>query len=368
MGRNLTALKGYLNRSTPGYMIFFVTPFCACRCKMCFNMPAILNATNRQVLTLEEVEKIARNFPGLHQLNLSGGEPLSRPDLPEILRAFYERSETRFFTIPTSSSHPEKFAKAIRRILEYCPDSWVRITQSVDAVGELHDDIRQRKGLFQCVLDLNNRLDHLSKEYANLSVGLSTVYCKFNRGHNFELLDYAYRNLKFTDCGALFVRGETPEPDAKDVEGEGYVAFQRACIERRRERHPPASLANRAFTAVNHTVAEHVMDSVLNNRYRMPCQAGRRMVVMSDEGNVEPCEMLDYLIKEGTAKVSTSKLGNIRDFDYDIRQLLATHTAQQVTREIVATKCHCTFECAAAVNTIYNFRAWPQIARNFVNL
>ena len=92
------------------------------------------------------------------------------------------------------------------------------------------------------------------------------------------------------------------------------------------------------------------------------------MVVMDDEGKVQPCELLEYMIKEGTASVSTADLGNIRDFDYDIRKLLATDTARRVAREIVDTKCHCTFECATAVNTIYNYRAWPRIAKNFVKL
>ncbi len=366
--RNLTALKGYLNRSTPGYMIFFVTPFCACRCKMCFNMEAILDAKNRDVLSFDEIEKIARNFPGLHQLNFSGGEPLSRKEMPEIVKAFYDHSETRFFTIPTSSSHPNIFAPAVEKILQYCPDAWVRITQSIDAVGEAHDEIRVRKGLFECVKDMNKRLAALCEKYDNLSVGITSVYCKFTEHRSYELLDYAYENFAFTDFGALFVRGETPEKDAKDVEVAGYVEYQRACQSRRRVNGRPTGLATRAFAAVNHTVGDYVMDSVLHDRYRMPCQAGRRMVVLDDQGAVQPCEVLDYMIKQGTAKVSTANLGNIRDFDYDIRKLLATDTAKRVAKEIVDTKCHCTFECATAVNTIYNFRAWPKIAKNFVRL
>lgn len=367
-GMIATALKGYFNRSTPGYLIFFVTPFCACRCKMCFNMDAVLNAARRKVLQLDEIERIARNFPGLHQLNFSGGEPLSRPDFPEIVALFYEHSGTRFFTIPTSSSHPVPFERALKRIAESCPDAWIRVTQSLDGLGELHDEIRQRKGLFDCVVELNGRLDTLCRAYPNLSVGLTTVYCKFNRGHGFELLDFAYENLKFTDMGALFVRGSTPESNAKDVEAEGYVEYQRECIRRRRKRTGKTSLATRAFTATNQVVSELVTDSVLHDRYVMPCQAGRRMVVLDDEGNVEPCEMLGFMIQEGTARIQDSHLGNIRDFDYDIRQVMATDKAKELARQIVKTKCHCSFECALAVSTIYNVRTWPRIAKNFVFL
>jgi MoaA/NifB/PqqE/SkfB family radical SAM enzyme len=238
----------------------------------------------------------------------------------------------------------------------------------VDGVGQLHDDIRQRKGLFECVVDLNGRLDRLCKEFVNLSVGLTTVYCKYNQGGNYELLDYAYKRLAFTDMGALFVRGATSEDGAKDVDAEGYIEYQNECIRRRRQREVHTTMASRAFAAVNHTVVQYVMEAVRTPRYVMPCHAGRRMVVLSDEGDVEPCELLQYMIQEGTAQVSTAKLGNIRDFDYDIRKLLATTLAQDVAHEIVSSKCHCTFECATAVNVIYNLRAWPRVLKNFVHL
>lgn len=367
-GQITTALKGYLNRSTPGYMIFFVTPFCPCRCKMCFNMDAILNAGHRQVLTLEEIEKIAKNWPGLHQLNFSGGDPLVRKDFPEVVKAFYDYSGTRMFTIPTSSSFPEKYAAAVRKCLEYCPDAWIRVNQSVDAVGEEHDEIRQRKGLFQNVLEMNSRLHELTQEFSHLSVSLATVYCKFNEEGAYELLDYAYENLKFTDMGALFVRGETPDKSAKNVEADGYSAYAKEAMRRRRAAEKNNGLVTRAFTAVNQTVQQYVAITAKTNKYIMPCQAGRRMVVLDDQGEVQPCEMLDYMIKEGTAQVSTANLGNMRDYDYDIRKILATPLANQVAKEIVDTKCRCTFECAMAVNTIYNFRAWPRAAMNFLRL
>ncbi len=367
MSQLTTALKGYFDRSTPGYMVFFVTPFCACRCKMCFNMDAILNAAKRDVLSLDEIEKIAKQWTGLHQLNFSGGEPLSRKDFTEIVQLFYTHSGTRGFTIPTSSSHPDSFEPKIRAICEACPDAMIRITQSLDGIGEVHNEIRQRPGLFDCVVDMNGRLKKLCDEFDNLSVGITTVYCKFNRDHTDELLEYAYDNLAFTDMGTLFVRGETPQPGAKDVEGEGYIEYQKKCMSRRRaEGKNVGGLSNRAFTAVGHTVADYVMESVRNDEYIMPCQAGRHMVVLDDEGNVQPCEMLEYMIGEGTASVSTADLGNIRDFDYDIRGLMATDTAKQVAKEIVSTKCHCTYECAWSVNAIYNRQAWPRVLKNFI--
>lgn len=368
-GRILTAMRGYLNRSTPGYLIFFVTPFCPCRCKMCFNMDAILNAGKRDVLTYSEIERIARNFPGLHQINFSGGDPLVRKDFPEIVKLFYDHSGTRFFTVPTSSAFPDRYADAIRKCLVYCPDAWIRVTQSIDGVGSLHDEIRQRKGLFSSVIDLNQRLEQLAAEFHNLSVGIATVYCKYNETQSYDLLDYAYQKLEFADMSALYVRGKAPEEEAKDIQAEGYVSYQKECIRRRLSRPGvKRGLATRAFSAVNLTVNQYVMRAATTGNYIMPCHAGRRMIVMDDEGRVEPCEVLSYMIEEGVTSISSSRLGNIRDFGYDIRKLLATPHARDVARQIVDKKCHCTFECAMALNSIYNFRAWPRVVYNFVRL
>jgi MoaA/NifB/PqqE/SkfB family radical SAM enzyme len=368
VGRTATILQGYLDRSTPGYLIFFVTPVCDCRCKMCFYLDAIEDAKNRDVLTLEEIERITQNLPGLHQVNFSGGEPFLRKDFPQVPALFYTNSGTRAFTCPTNSSHPEWIENGVRHICSTCPDAWLRITQSIDAVGEKHDEIRQKKNLFPSVLETNERLAKLTREFPNLSVGINTVYSHYNQDDAYELLEFAYENLEFTDYGAGFVRGEVKYKEAKDVEVDSYARFQQECIRRRREKDTVNGLANRLFAAVNHTVADYVMTTAVEDRYVTPCQAGRRMAVINDEGDVLPCEILQEKINEGVSALPTARLGNLRDYDYDIRAILATEYAQEVVDDIVQNKCYCTFECAMGVNVLYNPSAWPRVAKNFVSL
>lgn len=365
-GRYTTALRGYLNRQTPGYMIFFVTPFCNCRCKMCFNMDAILNAGKRNVLSLDEIEKFARNFPGLHHINYSGGEPLLRPDFPEVSEAFYRHAGTRFFTCPTNSSFPEKSAAQVEAMCRKCPDAWIRITQSLDGVGAVHDEIRGRQGLFEEVVEMNARLAELQQRYKNLSVGISMVMCTYNRGHEYDVLDYVYDNLSFTDFGALYVRGETYDDDAKEIDADEYAKFQEACRKKNLAHHPVRGFAGRAFAAIKMTSASLLTEVVQEDRYVTPCTAGKRMVVMDDQGRIEPCEMLQPLINEGKVDLETAEMGNIRDYDYDIRKLLSTSHCQQMTDYITREKCYCSFECAMAVNVLYSMELWPRVMHNFL--
>jgi MoaA/NifB/PqqE/SkfB family radical SAM enzyme len=367
-GRLLTALRGYLDRSTPGYLIFFVTPVCDCRCRMCFYLDAIENAKNRNVLTFEEVERIAKKWPGLHQINFSGGEPFLRKDFPDIPALFYKHSGTRGITCPTNSSHPEWIERGVRRICETCPDAWIRITQSIDAYGEKHDAIRQKKGLFEKVVETNERLARLTEEFPNFSMGINTVFSFYNQNDAYELADFVYDHLKFTDYACGFVRGDVQDEEAKQVETGAYEAFQTELIRRRRAKGGTRGLTTRAFTAVNHTVLDYVMQTVRHHEYIMPCQAGRRMMVINDEGDVMPCEILNEKIRNGESKLDTPVIANMRDMNYDIRKILASDRAHAAVTDIVQGKCHCTFECAWAVNVIYSPRAWPRVFKNFIRV
>jgi len=208
----------------------------------------------------------------------------------------------------------------------------------------------------------------VTERYPNLSVGIATVVSKFNRDNVYELLDFVYDNMQFTDYGALFVRGQPRDPHARDVEAAHYKKFMKACMQRARERDRRKNLTSRVFTAINHTGIQLIMTTLIEDRFIMPCKAGRRMVVMDDEGNIAPCEILQDYVKLGKIDLETARLGNIREFDYDIRKLLATDHARKVVRAIVDQKCYCSFECAWAVNILYSPAAWPQVARNYLRL
>ncbi len=364
--RYVTALRGYFDRRTPGYLIFFVTPYCNCRCKMCFNAEAIANAKNRRVLRLDEIETFARNFPGLHHVNLSGGEPFLRADFDAIPPLFYEHSGARFFTCATNSSIPESVERMVASICRRCPDAWLRITQSLDGIGPLHDEIRGRSGLFECVMEVNRRLDALCRQLPNLSVGVSMVLSKFNQEHAREIVEYAFDKMAFSDFGVLYVRGETQDPAAHDVKRGTYTEAQQLVARKMSAAGAPHSFSGRLFRAINRTSTQMLEQAVETGAYLTPCLAGRRMVVMDDEGNVEPCEMLRVMLREKKGRLNDASFGNIRDYEYDIRAMLATPHAREILDYIVNTKCHCTFECAMAVNVLYTPRLWGRVAKNLL--
>ena len=363
--RLLTLTRGYLNRSTPGYLIFFVTPLCDCRCPMCFNRKVVDFPGGRKTLTLEEVEKIALNFPGLHHLNFSGGEPFLRPDFRKIPRLFYTHSGTRMFAIPTNSSRPGVIVESSREICTGCPDAWIRITQSLDGIGADHDRIRGKAGLFECVVELNRSLHELRREFPNLSNGIAMVMSKYNEGKEYDILDYVYAHLQFDDFGALYVRGDTHDPAAREVGAKAYADFVRACRERAVKTQRTSGMTGRLFSAINAVSTDLLIRTVCEDRFMTYCRAGRNMVVMDDEGTVSPCEILQYYIDIGRAELDTAAFGNMRSHDYDIRKVLGTKHAEKIIDYIEKSRCYCTFECAMSVNVLYSPHLWPHILRYF---
>ena len=92
---------------------------------------------------------------------------------------------------------------------------------------------------------------------------------------------------------------------------------------------------------------------------KMPfvCQAGASLIEMNEYGELFPCETLDTLIKdEETLRpvdFNESWMGNVRDHNYDIRQVMDTAQARRVTSFIQKEGCACTFECAIGASLVF---------------
>ncbi len=85
-----TLARAALLQDAPVYVQFYITARCNLTCKQCNIIYA--NSDVREC-TLDEIKRIADNFAqmGVAMVLLTGGEPFTRQDLPEIIRAFESR-------------------------------------------------------------------------------------------------------------------------------------------------------------------------------------------------------------------------------------------------------------------------------------
>ena len=71
-------------------------------------------------------------------------------------------------------------------------------------------------------------------------------------------------------------------------------------------------------------------------------------------GDVYPCEVLN------------KSLGNLRDYNYDLKKLWQDKAAEETREFISKTNCHCEYECAMSVNILSNPKYLPAVFAGLV--
>src|SRR2546421_11991577 len=83
-----------------GTAIFFITSRCNAFCKTCFYHEELNRPGD---MTFEQIEKVSRTMPPVTDLWLSGGEPMLRRDLTEIINTFIVNNGVNRVIIPTNA-------------------------------------------------------------------------------------------------------------------------------------------------------------------------------------------------------------------------------------------------------------------------
>ena len=79
-----------------------------------------------------------------------------------------------------------------------------------------------------------------------------------------------------------------------------------------------------------------------------PCLAGGRFVEIFPDGMVRGCEVEKLW--------DVSKIGSVNENNLDIVDVVKSNEAKKFQK--IAKKCTCTFECANAINTVYDPKHW----------
>ena len=96
-----------------------------------------------------------------------------------------------------------------------------------------------------------------------------------------------------------------------------------------------------------------IKQTIERQKQVLPCKAGEKSIVISSEGDVFPCEMLNR------------SFGNVRDYDYDVRKILFSDNARKIKSFIRNKKCFCTWECIIPLNIIFNIKSYPTLFKDF---
>jgi MoaA/NifB/PqqE/SkfB family radical SAM enzyme len=92
----------------------------------------------------------------LRHINISGGEPFLRSDLPDIVRVVAERNPQAHILVSSNGFQPSRTVDSVRRMLQYHKRLGVGI--SIDGIGAMHDTIRGIPGTFVKATETVRRL------------------------------------------------------------------------------------------------------------------------------------------------------------------------------------------------------------------
>ncbi len=329
---------------TPVYVILYLTARCNMRCPMCFYLDEIKDP-DKEEMALPELEKIARSLKRLVQLSLTGGEPFLRQDIPQVVDMFARHNDVKYVTIPTNGSLSDRVVETVERLVVDHKDTHFRIPVSLDGFPEDHDEIRGARS-FQKAEETLARLARLRRRVDNLTVDINTCYSALNQGKMDGFVDFVADRFDVDNHTITYVRGNADE-ETKKASAEEYI---RLVEDLRRRRSPRES---RPFSSFLRAVMDYQRDiirwTLREDRMYVPCAAGKKMIVITERGEVLPCEIL------------SGKLGNLKTHDYDLRKILDSTEARSLVKWIRESKCHCTFECALATSIIYHPVSYPRI-------
>ncbi len=327
----------------PVHLTYFVTDACDSHCGYCFYRGS--RVSGEKILAAAEVEKVARSFSSpLLWLLLSGGEPLLHPEIEEICASFYRHTRPVFLVIPTNCLRPEAIAASLERISSASPLSTVVAKLSLDGWGEEHDRLRGVPGNFEHFLRTGLALADVKRRRANLVIGVNTVILPQNQ---FRLEDLRRRvaELGWVDYHNFsLVRGAGVDARWKNIDVEQYRRF---ATQIRKERFQGGKLFDGArFKVVQDSRQREMVYRVLKKgRKQLACYAGRLNLVMTETGDIHPCEMISW------------KLGNVREAGYNLKAIINGPEARKCRRAIAAglKDCdRCTNECYLITNILFN--------------
>ena len=206
----------------PLYVVFFVTERCTASCGHCL---LGRRECERDELSLDEIERWARNMPEFYFFLPTGGEPFMRGDLPGIVRLFVQHCSVRNVGIPTNGSLTDDTVAAVERILSENPKIDFAVDVSLDARGPDHDAIRNTPGLFDKATATYRALDSIAEVNPRFNLNVAVTISRANQETAPDFLDYLVNELKVKNINHLLVRGNPRDPAARDVDVGRYREF-----------------------------------------------------------------------------------------------------------------------------------------------
>jgi sulfatase maturation enzyme AslB (radical SAM superfamily) len=283
-----TLIASKLGPIRPTVLIYNCTWVCDARCEMCSNWK---HGDRKSDMTLDQLEP-AMNHPfwaHIENLNISGGEPTTRNDLPDLVEMFQRHlPRMRKIGINTTGLTPHRAIPMLTRVVRFCAehDLLVSVRVSLDGIGDIHDQVRHVQRGFDKASETIAAMQALSEEYANFQFGIAATIFATNLEDAQNILTWArakkldivFNMLRFTD--AMLNNKELESTIGFQQREEEFM--RKFFLERVQEE---SVLSGQAFLYL------HYADMIANGyRRTMPCPFRTQGLLLNPYGDLYYCE------------------------------------------------------------------------------
>ena len=297
----------------PADALLAVTYRCNARCTMC----NIWRTQPQEELTARSWSNIPSE---LRDVNISGGEPFLRDDLPEIVRVVRARCPQARIIISSNGLGPERIGALMDEVLEADPRIGVGI--SIDGMEGVHDRIRGVKGGYAQAVETV----HLLKRRGVRDLRIAFTAIEGNSGQ----MERVYRlsrelgvefscsvahdsDIYFKISGTRLSPADTLQQELRSVALSELLTL----VPKRWERS---------------YFYKGLADYIRTSERALPCMAGRVSLFIDPTGEVYPCNILDLAI------------GNIGSEPFD--RIWCSERAEEVRREVAQCSRPCWMMCS----------------------
>ncbi len=326
------------------------SPKCNSRCLTCN-----IWMKRENELTIAEWDQVLASLGNSpYWFTISGGEPLMYPHIVELTQSVYKYCRPGIINIPTNGilkSGPER----VRKILESCPDSQLIINLSLDGVGENHDIIRGVPGNFEKFEERIKQYFELRDEFSNLTVGIHSVVSVFSVGHLSELIEYADQSGAdqfITEIAEPRVELDTVGLPITPTKEEYSTAIDQLIDYIKGKQYKGVSKITEAFRLEYYGLVKRILDE---RDQVIPCYAGWASAQIYADGSVWPC------------CIRADDLGNLRDHDYDFKEIWFGDAIKEVQRSISVKECYCPLANASYTNMLHDLPTVARVSKKLIS-
>ncbi len=281
----------------PKSAIIAVTLRCNAKCSMCDIW--------KHGSTDEIQPEVYRRLPAsLREANLTGGEPLLRKDLGEVIRSLRLVNPKMRIVLSTNGLLPERLSQ----LLEESGDISVRV--SIDAIGEKHDAIRGVEGAYERAL----RSIEVAIKHGVNDIGICTTITRenSNEADKVQMLAASY-NISFTATVAhsspiFFGDQSKSQPDPLQAI-ETLIKISNGFYR--------SSKVKDWFKGY---FIDGLIDVIKGSPRPILCHAGEEFFYLDPEGNIFPCHLWEKSIGNITLEAYDEIIGRNPDLSDQVRR------------------------------------------------